>query len=420
MRRRFRLLLAAVVCVTASLTAIQCGVLLGPEDASSGHGTLRVLVTDKPYPFSLIEEATVTITRLEVRRAEGDVDCLGNADCGDGVYCNGEEGCLDGVCLASDSPCAADLVCDELNDACVAPCTNDAQCAAGQLCDEQNARCAAPCTSDTQCGDELFCNGVETCDPVTAFCRAGVVVVCDAGFACDEASQECVPVATGYDDEEEGTFIVIFDGSKPFNLLDLQNGRTDLLADAVIPAGTYTLTRVIVSEGEIKLKEVEEPFRLTVPSGEQTGIKLHLTFVIEPGEETTLLLDVDLSRLFQPIPGGHIDDPRTIRNFHFRPSVAMRLINLLEAGSVSGTVTTLANAEAHSLEGVTVRAYSGDDEVTSTATDVNGYYLLGGLPTGEYRVEFSAVGFVVKEVADISVLAGETIAGVGVDLAPTD
>jgi len=74
--------------VGASLTAFQCGVLHDP-DGLSGKRTLRALPTDKPYFFDMTEEAIVTITRVEVRREEGAVDCLADVDCGDGVLCNG-------------------------------------------------------------------------------------------------------------------------------------------------------------------------------------------------------------------------------------------------------------------------------------------------------------------------------------------
>jgi hypothetical protein len=412
MTRKLRFVLAAFVCVVASLTTFRCGVAPDP-DGSSGSGVLRVLVTDKPYPYDLIEKAIVTITRVEVRREEGAVECLADVDCGDSVFCNGQETCRDGVCLPGEGPCAVELVCDEVSNVCATPCTNDAECVGGQICDEPNALCASPCTNNAACDDGLYCNGTEVCDSMATLCRAGTAVVCDSGFECDEASRRCVEAVSGTNGDD-GAWMVISNQSREFNLLDLRNGHTDLLADTLIPAGTYTQMRLIVTEGQIKLKAVEEPFRLTVPSGAQTGIKLHFTFAVEPGEETTLLLDVDMSKLYQPIPGGHIDDPSTIRNFHFKPSVAMRLINLLESGSIAGTVTAVLETGSQPLEGVSVTAYVGSDEVTSTSTEADGFYLLGGLPTGDYRVEFSATGYNDAQVDPVAVVAGQTTAGIDV------
>jgi sugar lactone lactonase YvrE len=52
------------------------------------------------------------------------VDCISDADCDDGLYCNGEESCdqENGVCVHSGDPCTDSTeVCDEDNDECVTP-----------------------------------------------------------------------------------------------------------------------------------------------------------------------------------------------------------------------------------------------------------------------------------------------------------
>jgi len=207
---------------------------------------------------------------------------------------------------------------------------------------------------------------------------------------------------------------VVFEGERSFDLMKLRGGRTDLLADAVIPVGTYTQLRLIVTEGLVKLTDGRE-FPLRVPSGAQTGIKLHLTFEVASEEETVLLLDVDLSRAFSPIPGGKIDTVDGIREFHFSPSIAMRLIELLDAGSISGTVTDSGGVV---LADVSATAYEDDAEVTSTSTGADGTYLLSGLHTATYRVEFSAAGFEDAEVADLAVEAGQALEGVDAVLNP--
>ncbi len=436
------------------LSTMRCDVSPPGSSAGGGDGTLRVLITDKPFPFDLIDEALITITRVEVRRA-GEVEC--EVECDDGAFCNGEETCVDGDCSPGLAPCGDDEGCDEDTDACWKLCTADADCNDGEycngeetciegrcaaaaspctvglFCDEENNVCTATCTTNAHCDDGDFCNGIESC--VAGACTAGVAP-CAADQSCDEDDDECDDEDDedgdddddedddGDDDDDDGDgdggspFLVVFEGERVFNLLDLRNGRTDLLADAEIPAGTYTQMRLIVTAGQVTLTD-GRVFPLKVPSGAQTGIKLHFTFEVEEGEETQLLLDVDLSRAFQPVPGGHIDDPSTIRTFHFSPSVALRLINLLEAGSIAGMATTLAAEVSTPLAGVAVTAYVGDTEVTSTSTEDDGTYLLGGLATGEYRVEFSAAGFDDFVVDDVAVTAGQTTANVNAVMTAT-
>jgi len=428
---------ALAVC----LSTVRCDMF---STSSGGDGTLRVLITDKPFPFDLIEEALVTITRVEVRRA-GEVKCA--SECDDGAFCNGEETCVDGECQLGTAPCGASFVCDDGANVCVKLCTSDPECSddeycngeetcvadrcavgappcgAGLFCDEVGNVCTPNCTNNDQCGDGAFCNGAEAC--IAGACVEGSYP-CEAGQSCDENDDECEDGDDeaedddddNGDDDDGSPFLVIFEGEKEFNLLDLRNGRTDLLADAEIPAGTYTLMRIIVTAGKITLTDGRE-FPLKVPSGAQTGIKLHFTFEVEEGEETVLLLDVDLSRAFQPIPGGHIDDPTMIQSFHFSPSVAMRLINLLDAGSIAGTVTTMVADVSTPLPGVAVTAYMGAAEVTSTSTGDDGTYLLGGLATGEYRVEFSAIGYDSVVVEGVVVNAAQTTANVNATMAVT-
>jgi hypothetical protein len=151
----------------------------------------------------------------------------GNASCDDGLYCNGSETCHATLgCQGGTGPDCDDGVsctvdsCDEVADSCAhAPdhdaCDNDVfcdglescdpvsgcvdhadPCAPPTLCDEPNARCVN-CLTDANCNDGQFCNGMETCNTTTGFCVAGTPPSCDDGLACtmdscSPASDSCV------------------------------------------------------------------------------------------------------------------------------------------------------------------------------------------------------------------------------------
>jgi len=125
------------------------------------------------------------------------VACIDDADCDDGLFCNGAETCdtsgAAAACVSAGDPCAASpsaSQCDEAADGCV-ECLTDAHCPAPETC--QASVCAAPpvaCTSDADCPDDgLFCNGEEICD------TSGSTAVCGhAGSPCaaTPATPNCV------------------------------------------------------------------------------------------------------------------------------------------------------------------------------------------------------------------------------------
>jgi hypothetical protein len=45
-------------------------------------------------------------------------ECVDDGDCDDGLFCNGEETCVDGTCKEGENPCLPDEDCDEENNVC--------------------------------------------------------------------------------------------------------------------------------------------------------------------------------------------------------------------------------------------------------------------------------------------------------------
>jgi len=114
--------------------------------------------------------------------ASGPAGCGSNADCDDGVFCNGIESCVAQLCASGEPP-----VCDD-----GVSCTTD-------HCDPSLDACRHD-QVDAACDDGTYCNGSETCapgvgDPVTG-CAQGSSNLCDDGVACttdacDETKKEC-------------------------------------------------------------------------------------------------------------------------------------------------------------------------------------------------------------------------------------
>ena len=124
-----------------------------------------------------ITYANVDIGAYEYRECATDADCTGgdvcctelcqpccdNADCADGLFCNGVETCSGNSCLAGSDPCDPGQTCNEALDMC-------------------------GCLTDLGCSDGVFCNGAELC--VNDSCEAGTDP-CPGQF-CDEVAQDCV------------------------------------------------------------------------------------------------------------------------------------------------------------------------------------------------------------------------------------
>ncbi len=264
-------------------------------------------------------------------------------DCDDGDACT-TDACdpATGVCINDDMVCAAHELCVE--GSCYTACMDSPECGSADSdsddsddsdsgdndsddSDDSDENDDDSANSDFDDHDDLH---VEDEKSVSA----GKMNKDEDDDSDDDMNAEDDRDDSGDDEDsdddsgdDDNSFTVIFEGERDLDLLALQDGRTDLLAETDIPAGKYSQMRLIVTEGEVTLTD-GRVFPLRVPSGEQTGIKLHFDFDIYDGEETTLLLDVDLSQAFQPIPGGVVQSVSDITDFIFRPSIAMSLIHV--------------------------------------------------------------------------------------------
>lgn len=141
---------ASPVCDEESNSCVECDINADCNDGLFCNGTETCAANNACVagvnpcdPGEVCDEETNT---CEVAPCEVAADCPD-----DGLFCTGDPTCTDGVCSFSGDPCAGTALpaCDEEGDACV-ECVADEDCAEGEVCDENNV-----CMVDTNGGDPV-------------------------------------------------------------------------------------------------------------------------------------------------------------------------------------------------------------------------------------------------------------------------
>lgn len=219
-----------------------------------------------------------------------------------------------------------------------------------------------------------------------------VVNVTDAPFPMDLIESATVTITkvelrrAGDGIDDGNPFIVVSEEPQTFNLLDLRNGVVAELLDIEIPEGKYDLVRLYVDEAGVKVKEGGD-YKLKIPSGPQTGIKIFIrpALTVADGLTSELLLDFDLSRSF--LLQGNPFTPAGIRGFIFKPVI--RAVNNSTAGRIEGVVTDTALVKLPNTA-----VWLRQDTVISTAfTDSLGKYAIIGVPAGTYSLHATKEGY---------------------------
>lgn len=156
-----------------------------------------------------------------------------------------------------------------------------------------------------------------------------------------------------------------FDFSEPkqIDLLAQQGGNSATLLDGVeVPAGDYNWIRLKITaesgktDSYIKFAD-GATYPLYIPSGAQTGLKLVSGFTVPAGGSADFTIDFDLRKSVH-LPGSSGAD------YMLKP--ALRLVDNVEVGSISGTVSNSLATQQGCTPAVYV--YSGAD---ATPGDVN-------------------------------------------------
>lgn len=179
---------------------------------------------------------------------------------------------------------------------------------------------------------------------------------------------------------DNGQFIVLSSDTLTFDLMKLRNGRTQEVSNLNIPQGNYDLIRLYVDQASLKIKGQSVEYKVKVPSGSQTGLKLFIspTITIAGGLTSELLLDFDLSKSF--VMRGNMNHSAGVNGFIFKPCI--KVTNNSTAGRIEGQVIDTAKVILENA-----KVWVKKDTVISTAfSDATGHYVFIGVPSGTYSI----------------------------------
>jgi len=214
-----------------------------------------------------------------------------------------------------------------------------------------------------------------------------------------EVNVEIVDIQYNHSDSDEGwkSFTPASGYPIEVDLTKLIAGNDLLLTDEIIPAGMLNQIRLVLSDNNSLVIEGEMPganmmAHLDTPSAMQSGLKLKMNTLLEPGFSYTFILDWDVQR--SVIKAGNSG------KYNLKPVI--RVNAEVNSGTISGKVIGEVEGDevdgAVGLNAVIVGIYSTDDTyITESQTNENGHFMIGGLNAGDYKIKIEQVGYDIYE-----------------------
>jgi hypothetical protein len=209
---------------------------------------------------------------------------------------------------------------------------------------------------------------------------------------------------------------------RSIDLLQYQNGQTAiLLQDTPMDAGRYQWLRLIIdTEPNVRDSYIVidgQECELNVPSGAETGLKMHRPIDVPAGGSLALTVDFDLHKSIHAPPGQASGACTT--GYVLRPT--LRLVNDADVGAIDGTVSFESGAVPLDCK-PNVYLHEGtvtpDDieDTTAASPDIDPFAVVSvdipkGSTTGTYRAAFIPAGsYTAAFTCDEDTSADETLA----------
>jgi hypothetical protein len=239
----------------------------------------------------------------------------------------------------------------------------------------------------------------------------GRVSVSLTDMPVDHAEQVVIAVSgAAFKPEGSAPEQVVDFSPRSIDLLQYQNGQTAvLLHDTPMEAGRYQWLRLMIdTEPNVRDSYIVidgQECELNVPSGAETGLKMHRPIDVPAAGSLALTVDFDLHKSIHSPPGQASGACAT--GYALRPS--LRLVNDADVGAIdgtvsfaSGTVPTDCMPTVYLYEGSVIPDDSEDETATSPDVDpvvvasveipdgsVTGTFQAAFIPAGNYTAAFT-------------------------------
>jgi hypothetical protein len=168
-----------------------------------------------------------------------------------------------------------------------------------------------------------------------------------------------------------------------YDILRFRNGLDTLLAQTTIPAGTVNQIRLVLGSNNSVVVD-GQTHALNTPSAQESGLKLNLNTKLEQDKAYTFWIDFDAAKSINQTGNG---------KYQLKPVI--RAYSELTDGRIKGYVLPAASL-------TTVYAINGTDTFSAIPA-ANGYFMMRGLPEGNYTVIYDAGLITFKDMTKTNI-----------------
>ena len=199
-------------------------------------------------------------------------------------------------------------------------------------------------------------------------------------------------------DADGGWSEVVLQTPQRIDLLSLTNGALAPLGQTLLPAGTYTQLRLVLSENTAAnpLANAVRPvgstteLPLTTPSAQQSGLKLNVNIDVPQDRIADVAIDFDTCKSFvRAGNSGRVLLKPVLSVLPILSNAGQRVQGWLSPGLVAA--------------GATVSVQSAGVPVRATPPDATGKFVLYPVPAGNYDLVITAAGRVNAVVTGVPV-----------------